>query len=287
MHKTELKNKTSRLSSWFTPHKALGQNFLRSQKTVRQIIEAAKIMPSDVIIEIGPGLGALTLPLAQKAKKIIAVEKDKRIAQVLKQMLKSNNTKNVEIINGDALKSQISNLKSQNYISNLKTAKYKVVANLPYNIATAVIMKFLEADNPPALMVVMVQKEVGQRLCAKPPHMNKLAVFAQLYSQPKIIGYVSRKCFYPKPKVDGAILKIIPNNNPRERASVKLFSQIVNAGFSHPRKQLVNNLTKELGLDRKAVIVWLQKNNIQPSQRPETLAVDDWKNLAAKPPKPL
>ena len=144
MHKTELKNKTSRLSSWFTPRKALGQNFLRSQKTVRQIIEAAKIMPSDVIIEIGPGLGALTLPLAQKAKKIIAVEKDRKIAQALGEILQRNQINNVEILNADALNFQFSILNSQ---------KYKIVANLPYNIATAVIMQFLEAENSPPLYI--------------------------------------------------------------------------------------------------------------------------------------
>ena len=288
MHKASSKNKKESLSNRaplsVRPIKALGQNFLRYEKTVWQVIQAADLKPDDIVIEIGPGRGALTLALAQKAKQVIAIEKDSKMVEVLAKILTSQNVKNVEVINGDALNFQfpISNFQS---ISNFQFSNYKVVANLPYNIATAVIMKFLESENPPKLMVVMAQKEVGQRICAKPPHTNKLAVFTQFYSQPKVISYVSRKCFYPQPKVDSAILKIIPNNENKKRTSALLFSKIVNAAFTQPRKQIINNLSNGLKLNRQTTMLWLRKNNIQPTQRPETLFVDEWLKLTATFPQ--
>ncbi|MDD5750108.1 MAG: 16S rRNA (adenine(1518)-N(6)/adenine(1519)-N(6))-dimethyltransferase RsmA [Candidatus Pacebacteria bacterium] len=258
------------------PKKSMGQNFLRSQTIVQQIVKAADIKPNDTIIEIGPGLGALTLALAQKAEQIIAIEKDEEIARTLAKILRQNQISNVKIIENDALSSDLK----------LPAANYKLVSNLPYNIAAAIIMKFLEAKNPPELMVVMVQKEVGQRICAKPPKMNKLAVFTRLYSLPKIIGYADKKYFYPKPKVDGAILLIKPYPPAAQYpAPRELFSKIVTAGFSQPRKQLVNNFTASLAFDRETIIGWLNQNNIKPSQRAESLTIDDWQKLTATFPE--
>jgi len=269
------------------PKRALGQNFLTSMAISQKIVTAAEIRPSDTILEIGPGLGALTLLLAKKAKRVIAIEKDENLSNTLKDMLKREKIENVEVLNRDILNFQ--NVLSRPSAPNKGTERrrYKLVANLPYNIATAVIMKFLEAETPPELMVVMVQKEIGQRICAKPPKMNKLAVFSQLYSQPKIIGYVAKEYFYPKPKVDGAILLIKPHPPAAgHQAPRKLFSQIVNAGFSQPRKQLINNLSSGLNLDREAVVGWLNKNNIKPTQRAESLTITDWQNLSATFPVP-
>jgi len=283
------------------PKRALGQNFLTSKAISQKIIAAAEVGPSDIILEIGPGLGSLTLSLAKKAKKVIAIEKDQNLSNTLKDMLEREKIENVEVLNRDVLNFQFSpqrhsegarRPKNLNKINNgdssairpqndkikfLNNANYKLVANLPYNIATAVIMKFLEAENPPELMVVMTQKEVGQRMCAKPPKMSKLAIFTQLYSQPKIVSYVSRKYFYPQPRVNSAILKIKPRIG---QTSTKLFSKIVNAGFTQPRKQLINNLTMGLNLTREAVMGWLNKNNIKPTQRAECLSVNDWLKLA-------
>ncbi len=268
------------------PRQNLGQNFLISSAVSRKIIETAQIKPNDTILEIGPGLGSLTLQLAEKAKKVIAIEKDKKIAAILTETLKEKSIENVEIINEDILyfKSEARNPKHETnqkfQIQNLKQ-NYQLIANLPYNIATAVIMKFLEAKNPPEMMVVMVQKEVGQRLCASPPQMSKLAIFSQLYSQPRIVGYVAKECFYPRPKVNGAILKIIPNKKVLSAKSLKLFSKIVKAGFNQPRKQLINNLSNGLKLERTEVADWLNKNNIKPSQRAETVSIDNWLKLTA------
>ena len=140
----------------------------------------------------------------------------------------------------------------------------------------------LAGGEPPKLMVLMIQKEVGKRICAKPPKMSKLAVFSQFYGQPKIISIVSKKSFLPQPKVDSAILRIEPLISVDKRlikTDRKLFSKIVRAGFSQPRKQLINNFSKSLNLSRKEVKNWFKKNNIQSTQRAETLTVKDWIDL--------
>lgn len=264
------------------PSKIMGQNFLTDKKILDKIIEAAELDTKDVVLEIGPGMGTLTKELSNKSKKVIAVEKDKTMLEILKETLKNN--KNVEILQGDALR----------YGHQLE--KYKIVANIPYYLTSPVIRKFLEEKNQPEFMVLMVQKEVAQRICAKPPHMNLLAVSVQFYAKPKIISYVSKKCFWPSPKVDSAIIKIT-SNSPRSssggagkqqeaRVDSEKFFKVVKAGFSHPRKQIVNNLSilKTLNgvkLDKYKTAEWLLKSNINLSQRAETLTIDDWVDLAA------
>jgi len=138
----------------------------------------------------------------------------------------------------------------------------------------------LESDNPPGEMVLVVQKEVAQRIAAQPPDMNLLAVSVQFYAKPEIEGYVSKKSFWPQPKVDSAIIKIVPRKSACSiRVNPLLFFKIVKAGFSQPRKQLINNLSKELGMDKTKVNKWLLKNDIQPTQRAETLTLQDWIKL--------
>jgi 16S rRNA (adenine1518-N6/adenine1519-N6)-dimethyltransferase len=266
------------------PSKRMGQNFLISGRVLEKIIKAAELDPRDVVLEIGPGIGTLTKELAKKVKKVISVEKDPRMIEILKEILKD--FKNVEVLEGDILKFSISTVLSQQNSPKghfqFSNKNYKVVANLPYYITSPVIRMFLEAKKPPKLMVLMVQKEVGQRICAKPPKMSKLAVFCQFYGKPEIVSFVSKKSFWPQPKVDSAILKIVPNQLPllgsvRFRAK---FAKIVKAGFSQPRKQLINNFSKSLNLARTKVKEWLLKNNISPAQRAESLSLTDWINLA-------
>ena len=134
-------------------------------------------------------------------------------------------------------------------ISNFKfqISNYKVVANIPYYLTSPLIRKFLESDNQPTEIVLMLQKEVAQRICAEPPNMNLLAVSVQFYAEPKIISFVSKNCFWPAPKVDSAIIKIVPGQKPE--ISPDLFFKVVKAGFAHPRKQLVNNLTTLKSVD--------------------------------------
>ncbi|MFH1657650.1 MAG: 16S rRNA (adenine(1518)-N(6)/adenine(1519)-N(6))-dimethyltransferase RsmA [bacterium] len=245
-----------------SPLKQFGQNFLVNKGVLAKIIVAAEITDQDTIIEVGPGLGVLTQELAQKAKKIVAVEKSREMIEILEETLKG--FKNIEIIREDILKLGI-----ENY------GKYKVVANLPYYITSPTIRKFLEAKNQPQKMVLMVQKEVAQRICAKPPEMSLLAVAVQFYGRPKIISRVSRGSFWPIPKVDSAILEIIPH--PGATTDSQQFFKIVKAGFAYPRKQLINNLSR--GANKETVEKWLEQNDINPSQRAETLSLEDWLNL--------
>ena len=267
------------------PRKSLGQNFLVDGRAVKKMLDAADISTTDTVLEIGPGAGVLTMALAQKAGQVIAVEKDERMVEILKEKFKGLD--NVEIVHGDILKMDISSFE-------FRVSSFKIVANLPFYIATAVIRQFLEAENPPQEMTLIVQKEVAQRICAKPPRMNLLAVSVQVYAQAKIISYISKGAFSPRPNVDAAIIKITPyfpiscpSLFPLSPLSTsrKLFFQIVKAGFSHPRKQLLNNLSSGLGITREKTAEWLIKNNIDPKQRAETLSITDWLGLAKSLPK--
>ncbi len=254
------------------PSKGLGQNFLVDNGVIKKIIIAAELSSNDIVLEIGPGIGNLTTELAKKAKKVIAVEKDQNLAKILDNELRIMQVENVEVIQGDILKI----LDSKFIIHN----SYKIIADLPFYLATPVIRQFLESERPPKEMILVVQKEVAQRICAKIPDMNLLAVSVQFYAKPKIISYISKKSFWPSPKVDSAILRIAPLiNADRGLINADLFFRIVKAGFSQPRKQLINNLSSGLKTDREKIKNWLSKNNIRPTQRAETLAVENWLNL--------
>jgi len=272
------------------PRKHLGQNFLINKDILSEIIKAADLNKNDTVLEIGPGLGILTKELAKKVKKVIAIEKDEKLVKILKKEL--SHLKDVEIVEGDILKFNIQYLVSNKY--------YKVVANLPYYITSPVIRKFLEEGNPPPstkvstfvktsadrsggrpkLMVLMVQKEVAERICAKPPDMSLLSVAVQFYSQAKIVKIVKKESFWPSPKVDSAIIKLTTNNLPRWQAgrqlttiNTNLFFKIVKAGFSQPRKQLKNNLKKIFGKDTEKI---LKQSKIETTRRAETLSIDEW-----------
>ena len=251
------------------PIKRLGQNLLIDKQVIKKVIRTANLQPKDIVLEIGPGTGVLTQEIAKTAKKVIAVEKDPSMCQILKQAL--GDFKNVEIVNKDILDFQFPISK-----------QYKTVANLPFYITAPVIRKFLESKNPPKEMILIIQKEVAQRICARPPKMNLLAVSVQFYSKPKIISYISKKSFYPMPKVDSAIIKITPCVNcakPSLAQNKDKFFRIVKAGFSHPRKQLANNIANGLKLNKQKINDLLLKNNIKPSQRAETLSINNWIQL--------
>jgi 16S rRNA (adenine1518-N6/adenine1519-N6)-dimethyltransferase len=257
------------------PSKSLGQNFLIDKNILNKIILAGNLTKEDVVLEVGPGVGTLTCELAKSAGKVIAIEKDHDMINILAETLKDFN--NVHIIEGDAL--------SLNPIPYTLDHKYKLIANIPYYLTSHLIRTFLEAENPPQEIVLLIQKEVAQRICAKPPEMSLLAVSVQFYAQAKIISYVSKNCFLPAPKVDSAIIRITPHKNDRLPMSIgftpKEFFKIVKAGFSHPRKQLANNFCQALKVEREVVESWLSKCGLKPNQRAETLSVDDWKNLAS------
>jgi len=240
-------------SQGIMPKKSLGQNFLIDSNIVRNMIKAADIKQNDVIVEIGPGMGALTEELALVSKKVIAIEKDEKLASNLKKL------KNVKIITGDALE-EIKKIKGD----------YKVVANVPYYLTSFLIRTMLELDNNPKEIVLLIQKEVAKRICSK--QNNLLSISVNYYAKPKIVGYVSKNCFYPKPKVDGAIIKITPINRKKNDN----FFKLVKLGYSHPRKILVSNLKG----GREIIEKFLKENGFSLKARAEELNVDDWINLS-------
>ncbi|MDP4007206.1 MAG: 16S rRNA (adenine(1518)-N(6)/adenine(1519)-N(6))-dimethyltransferase RsmA [bacterium] len=260
------------------PDKLLGQNFLLEKRVTVKILRASELSLKDTVLEIGPGIGTLTRELAQASKKVVAVEKDPAMVEILRETVKD--LSNVQIIEGDIL----SLPRVRRGKLTLGKDKYKVVANLPYYITSPVIRMFLEAERKPELMVFMVQKEVAQRICAKPPNMNLLALSVQFYAEPKIISFVRKSAFWPQPKVDSAILKIVPKREVPPMGS-DLFFHIVKAGFKQPRKQLGNNLSHGLKLSRQEVETWLRQGGISPTQRAETLSVSDWVVLTKSFPK--
>ena len=267
------------------PLKRFGQNFLVDRSVLKKIINAAELSSRDIIFEIGSGMGILTIELAKRVKQVIAVEKDRKMCEILQEILDARNIRNVRIVNKDILK--IENWKfTENW--KLEIDNYKVVANLPYYITSLVIRKFLEAKNPPKLIVLMVQKEVAQRICAKPPHMNLLAVAVQFYAspphqkfgsggKPEIISYVSKKSFWPKPKVDSAIIKIVPQKTPK--IDTEKFFKLVKKGFSAKRKMLINNLSRELKIENYKLKIVFDQVGLGQKLRAENLSVDDWLKL--------
>jgi len=261
------------------PKNRMGQNFLLERKVAIKMLRAAELSFKDTALEVGAGIGTLTKELAQKAKRVIAVEKDPIMVEILKETTKA--LPNIKIIQEDIL-----NLISLSYpqLNEIKDGKYKVVANLPYYITSPAIRMFLEADKKPKLMVFMVQKEVAQRICAKPPKMNLLALSVQFYAEAKIISSVRKGAFWPRPKVDSAIVKLIPHRK-KPRVSPARFFRVVKAGFKQPRKQLGNNFSQQLKLSRQKMETWLAQVNIAPAQRAETLSLTDWVTLAKSLPK--
>jgi len=257
--------------SGIRPKKRLGQHFLIDEAILDTIVVAAELSPEDIVIEIGPGLGILTGELARRAGKVIAVELDTRLASLLKHRLAC--LPNVHVINADILKlSPLQLLETK--------GDYKVVANLPYYITSPILRHFVEASPKPSLMVVMVQKEVGNAIVAGPGKMSLLAVSLQVYSKPKIVSYVSSQSFYPPPKVDSAIVRFDLLPQPAVKiADIDGFFQVVKCGFSSPRKQLHNSLAQGMGVKPAEVALLLERAGIESQRRAETLSLEEWARL--------
>ena len=240
--------------------KRLGQNFLSNRKILEQIVEAGEISSADTVLEVGPGKGSLTEILSQKAKKVIAVEKDHGLVIWL---MEHKTWKNVEIVEGDILKN------TNRYTLNAK--RFKVVANIPYYITSHFLKTFLTAPQKPQLMVLMVQYEVAKRILAKPGEMNLLALSVQIYGTPRLVSKVSKNYFHPRPKVDSAIIKIsdISDKWLRDNGLLeeKLFALLKKA-FGQKRKMLLNSL----GVDN---LPEKYKND-----RPENLSLEDWVSIS-------
>jgi 16S rRNA (adenine1518-N6/adenine1519-N6)-dimethyltransferase len=255
------------------PKDYMGQNFLVDEIALDEIVNAAGLKKTDLVIEVGPGLGVLTQQLAERAGSVIAIEKDRAMLDILDLNLKDY--KNVKVINQDVLRF--------NFDKEI-TGPYKVVANIPYYLTSHLFQYFLALKNKPHLMVFLVQKEVGERVTAQPGDMSILGLSVQLYSNPEIIAQVDKRSFWPIPKVDSAILKITPKAG-KLSIDEKEFFRIVKIGFSAKRKQLHNNLSSGLKLDPEKVEGWLASSNIDPMSRAEDLSLDDWISLQSTLPK--
>jgi len=268
------------------PKRSKGQNFLINEEVFNKIVKVADLKKDDVVLEVGPGLGFLTVKLAQKVKQVIAVELDDKLARVLKTGLEAKGVGNVEVVNESVL--QLS-------IADLRLPIYKIVANLPYNITSIFLRKFLEADNKPELMVLMLQKEVAERIVAGRGKMSLLAVSVQFYSEPKIIEYVGKENFWPKPEVDSVVMKLrvkkeaelptcaSPLASARRVGSsasqTKNFFRMVKIGFSAKRKMLKNNLAGGYKITQVEVAKKLENQGFYAKIRAQELSVDDWLKL--------
>jgi 16S rRNA (adenine1518-N6/adenine1519-N6)-dimethyltransferase len=253
--------------------KSLGQHFLIDGEVLGIIVKTAELSSEDTVIEVGPGLGILTRELARRAGNVVAVELDKELASLLQRQLSS--LANLRVINADILKAKLSQLLGGK-------SDYKVVANLPYYITSPVLRYFVESTPKPSLMVMMVQKEVGEAIVAGPGKMSLLAVSLQMYSKPKIVSYVPAQSFYPQPKVDSVILRFDMLKEPAvEVADTNNFFEVVKCGFSSPRKQIHNSLAHGLGIKASEVAPLLKQADIDPQRRAETLSLKEWARLYA------
>ncbi len=260
--------------------KNLGQNFLIDKTVLDKIIGASDLDKNDVVIEIGPGLGTLTQELSARCGKVVAIEKDKKMAETL--INKIHNSKfiiqNSIIINDDILKINLNELLKK-YAPD---GKYKLVSNIPYYITSPIIKLFLEAETKPELVILLIQKEVAERICAEPGKLSILALSVQIYGEPSIVDYVGKSAFYPEPKVDSAILKIknIKKGAP-DRASKnnKNLFRIIKIGFSSKRKKLLNNLSAGLNINKQETAEILSNANISLNARAQELKLEDWEKL--------
>jgi 16S rRNA (adenine1518-N6/adenine1519-N6)-dimethyltransferase len=240
---------------------------------LQKLVDAARLDPGDTVLEIGPGLGALTDLLAGAARRLIAVEIDGRMIPYLQNRYAA--FPNVEIVQADILDLDLGELLGSDAQS------YKVVANLPYYITSPILRRLLEENVPPALIVVTTQLEVARRMAAQPGEMSLLAVGIQFYGRPEIVSRLKPGVFYPRPEVESAIVRVTPHpgGSPLPTEEGERFFRVVRAGFGQPRKQLRNTLSGGLRAGREAAESWLGEAGIDPRRRAETLSVDEWLTL--------
>jgi 16S rRNA (adenine1518-N6/adenine1519-N6)-dimethyltransferase len=245
--------------------KGLGQHFLVDQESLERIMAAGELSKDDVVLEIGPGLGVMTVPLTRKVKKVIAVEMDRTLAELLDRDRPSN----LEILPGDIMKTDLWNL----------PAGYKVVANIPYYLTSNLIRMLLENPNPPAIMSLLVQREVAQRIAAKPGSMSVLSFSVQYYGEPKMLETVERHKFWPPPKVDSAILQIEVRPKPAFAADRDKLFRLVKAGFGERRKMLKNSLAGGLNISIELATKLVAGANLPSTARAQELSIEDWERL--------
>ena len=263
--------------------KSLGQNLLIDTAHLARIADAAELTKEDTVLEIGPGLGALTHLLAERACRVAAVELDQRLIPILREQFADQ--PHVSFVHGDILELSPAELIQAQLPAETGAASdatvYKVVANLPYYITSAALRHILErADVRPTLAVVLVQREVAQRMIAQPGDMSLLAVGVQFYARPRALHSVPAGAFLPRPKVDSSVVRLdlheqpaVPDVDPTQ------FFRIVRAGFGQRRKQLRNSLSAGLSCKKEDADLWLNAAGVDPSRRAQTLSIAEWGEL--------
>ncbi len=272
--------KSSLDESGLRPRKRLGQHFLTDPRILASIADAAEVTAADTVLEIGPGLGHLTRVLAARGGIVVAVEVDADLAAKLRREL--NSTPNALVLQGDILaREPIDWIREGAATAGLVPASdFKVVANLPYYITSAILRHLLESAQKPRIAVVMVQREVAARMLAQPPTMNLLAVSVQFFAQVRLIRTIAPGAFYPRPKVESAVVRLDVLARPRvEVADTDRFFEVVRAGFGERRKQLRNSIAHGLGLGPQTAEHILARAHIDPRRRAETLSLEDWGRL--------
>ena len=255
------------------PHKSLGQNFLVDEYALQQVMDAAEVTPPDEVLEVGAGLGSLTRHLAVCALNVVAVEIDSSLIPALTQVI--GQFANVRVVEGDILTLDPSRLVSQ--------PDYLVVANIPYYITSALIRHLLEASLPPRRLVLTIQEQVAERICAAPGDMSLLALSVQVYGFPTIVAHIPAGAFYPPPNVSSAVIRIDRYASPLIPPDhLDAFFQLTRAGFSQKRKTLRNALAGGLHLPPSDVEGLLKSANIDPMRRAETLSISEWHQLVLK-----
>ncbi|GAB4503397.1 MAG: 16S rRNA (adenine(1518)-N(6)/adenine(1519)-N(6)) -dimethyltransferase RsmA [Anaerolineales bacterium] len=251
--------------------KRLGQNFLQDPHALQKIVAAAEILPTDSVLEIGPGLGSLTRYLAAAARHVLAVELDERLFPPLQAVLAPY--RNVHLIQGDIL--------AFNPGQWIEQPNYLVIANIPYYITSAVIRHLLESAPKPRRIVLTVQQEVATRICASPGDMSLLALSVQVYGRPTIAAQIPASAFYPAPQVNSAVLKVEIYDTPLVSTTLlPAFFQLIKAGFGQKRKTLRNALSAGLRLPPAHIEALLHAAGVEPRRRAETLSLEEWGKLS-------
>ncbi|WP_318506400.1 16S rRNA (adenine(1518)-N(6)/adenine(1519)-N(6))-dimethyltransferase RsmA [Bacillus sp. T3] len=265
----------------FSFKKSLGQNFLIDPNILTRIVDHANISEDTGTIEIGPGIGALTEHLARRSKKVVAFEIDQRLLPILNETLSPYS--NVEIIHSDVLKADVKTVIEEKFTD---VKDIMVVANLPYYVTTPIIMKLLEEKLPIRGIVVMLQKEVADRISAKPgtKDYGSLSIAVQYYTTAEIVMTVPKTVFVPQPNVDSAIIRLTVRDQPAvEMKDEDFFFQVIKASFAQRRKTILNNLTNQLPLGKEkkeAIVAALNAAHIEPGRRGETLTIEEFARLS-------
>jgi 16S rRNA (adenine1518-N6/adenine1519-N6)-dimethyltransferase len=247
------------------PNKGLGQHFLVDRESLETIMAAAAPTKADTVLEVGPGLGVMTRPLAEQSGKLVAVEADGILAELLRRDAPANLT----VVEGDILLFDLSTL----------PAGYKVIANIPYYLTSRLFRLLLESPNPPSVMSLLIQKEVAERIVAKPGKLNILALSVQYYAEAEIVEIVERHKFWPAPDVDSAILRVTRRTEPVFAADVDELFRLIKAGFGEKRKQLKNSLSGGLNLSTELTTKLLDEAGLEPMARAQELSLADWERL--------